>query len=234
MTTMTFEKVLRYLEANPLQSLSREEVRVAGCDDPLDLFTAFGRRRVPGLTVDDDNRHVYRSLACWALGMPFSAADPAGGGCVEGSPLRGIYIAGPTGAGKTVAVRVLGDMCSALNVRVSVAGTDTALAWRDRRATDIAADFAVSGELTAYFRDPVLCIQDLGGEARETLFMGNRVEVMRQILETRGDNPARLTIITSNIPLEGAGEVYGARVASRLRSMCNYFVLGGRDRRAEP
>ena len=81
--------------------------------------------------------------------------------------------------------------------------------------------------------NPMLGIQDLGSEPQESLYMGNRVDVVRQLIEHRGDKTDEMTLITSNLKINGERLVnrYGDRVASRLVEMCNYFEIKGKDRR---
>ena len=59
------------------------------------------------------------------------------------------------------------------------------------------------------------------------------MNVLRAILEYRGDRSDQITLISSNIPMEHKmfTDKYGDRVASRMREMCNYFELTGQDRR---
>jgi DNA replication protein DnaC len=63
--------------------------------------------------------------------------------------------------------------------------------------------------------------------------MGNREEVIKRLLSIRGDRRDRITLISSNIPLNHKlmTDTYGDRVVSRLEEMCNYFELVGKDRR---
>ena len=79
----------------------------------------------------------------------------------------------------------------------------------------------------------VLCLNDVGSEPAEQMYMGNRVNIIRQILEARGDKTGQFTLITSNYPMlsDQLTAQYGDRVISRLQGMCNYFVLNGKDRR---
>jgi DNA replication protein DnaC len=59
------------------------------------------------------------------------------------------------------------------------------------------------------------------------------MNVLRQVIEHRGDNPECLTMISSNLPMTHKilADRYGDRVVSRLQEMCNYFELRGKDRR---
>ena len=79
----------------------------------------------------------------------------------------------------------------------------------------------------------ILAIQDMGQEQEESLYMGNRVDAVRQLIEYRGDLDNQITLITSNLQMSGDRLMkrYGDRVASRLRQMCNNLVIKGKDRR---
>ena len=63
--------------------------------------------------------------------------------------------------------------------------------------------------------------------------MGNRRKVLRSIIEQRADRADRMTLITSNYPpdAEEIVQIYGYRVMSRIKQMCNVICLPGQDRR---
>ena len=105
--------------------------------------------------------------------------------------------------------------------------------WRTIRADGLCDVWTETGNVSAYKTAPMLCIQDLGNEPQEALYMGNRLDVARYIIEYRGDSHAELTFITSNLRMGGdiLKERYGDRVASRLMEMCNYYEIKGKDRR---
>lgn len=94
-------------------------------------------------------------------------------------------------------------------------------------------NYARTGDIAQYKRMPILCLQDFGAEQVETLHMGNRLNVMQQLIEARGDRGDQITLISSNLPLKSQvlSTRYGDRVASRLTEMCNYIELKGVDRR---
>ena len=63
--------------------------------------------------------------------------------------------------------------------------------------------------------------------------MGNKLNVLQNIIEYRGDQPNKVTVVTSNIPL-GHSDIasrYGERAQSRMVEMMNYLILTGKDRR---
>lgn len=110
----------------------------------------------------------------------------------------------------------------------------SALGWAQVRA-DALCEAWTQGRGLAWYRELwALCVQDLGQEPQEALYMGNRLDVVRQLVECRGDRRDALTFFTSNLRLGGEAlrQRYGDRAASRLIGMCNYFEIRGRDRRA--
>jgi hypothetical protein len=119
------------------------------------------------------------------------------------------------------------------NVKINIGDNIRCLHWENVRADTICEDYTKEGTMRDYETSPILGIQDLGAEPTESLFMGNRMSVLRQLLEYRGDFTDRITLISSNIPLSHKmlTDRYGDRVASRLNEMCNYFEITGKDRR---
>lgn len=195
------------------------------------LFEGVARAMVPGFRVTDGRAKAYAALAAWAANLPFKCKDPDSGVEVEGDPCRGLFVAGNPGSGKTTAVRIVQTMASQMNARFNWGTESSLLRWTDSTAAMICDHYAQQGTLSFFQSMKVISIQDLGSEPRETLYMGNRHEVMREFLELRGDTPGRFTIITSNYNLASIRKIYGDRVWSRLHRMCNYVELVGDDMR---
>jgi DNA replication protein DnaC len=103
----------------------------------------------------------------------------------------------------------------------------------NHRADDICTRFTETGTIDGYKKINVIGIQDLGSEPAESCYMGNRLNVLRNLIEARGDRSDTITFITSNIPINHKMlvEQYNDRVASRLCEMCNYYEIRGVDRR---
>ena len=137
----------------------------------------------------------------------------------------------PMGYGKTTAVNVARLMVGQLGARFAYGTDSNLLRWNDSTAAMVCDHYAQNGTLAMYQSLKVVSVQDLGSEPRETLYMGNRHEVMREFLELRGDTPGRFTIITSNFNYATIRKAYGDRVWSRLHQMCNYVELVGDDMR---
>jgi hypothetical protein len=200
----------------------------------LAVVDALGKQMNPAFVIDDENRWAYTQLVKWLFGdATMQAKDPDTGAVVAGRLNAGIYLAGRTGSGKSWALNILQMLARAYNVQVSLNGVQRCIFWDAVRADQICDQYATSGDLKSYKRAGVLCIQDLGAEPAETLYMGNRLQPAQQVIEYRGDAGGVITLFSSNLPMSHKMLVdrYGDRVASRLREMCNYIELNGKDRR---
>lgn len=224
---------------NPLQRVKMADTSV---EETLEAIKIIGKSIVPDFVIDDDNSFLYTNLAKWLIGDRSMMAHDVNGREIQGDCKKGLYIAGTTGTGKSLAVIILGKICQAANVPLYINGEKNKLMWNSYLCNEICEDYADSGDIVKYIKYPSICIQDLGaeiergkeGEAKaETMYMGNRKNVMRTILESRGDYLDRMTLITSNYKINGKviQQAYGDRVVSRLGLMCNYFILKGEDRR---
>jgi DNA replication protein DnaC len=200
-------------------------------EDVMSLIWEIGRRLCPDFSLDGKNGFVYRNIALWMLGSQETLAQDASGQIVRGDITRGLYLAGPTGTGKTLCMRVFHNFAKCLGLNYTIGDKLQYIDLNFYRADLICDDYAKEGDLQKFKQMPILSIEDLGSENQETLYMGNRRNVIQSILEARGDRPLQLTNITSNIPIEHLGDTYGDRVQSRAYSMFNYYILSGSDRR---
>lgn len=210
--------------ANNIGRSNRHVIREA-CNiklaDAAKVVMAIGEYIAPNFTIDEDNKQTYKNLLTW---------------CLSQGPLdinKGIYLWGNTGTGKTLALAVLRNVCRYFNIRADYGGEVHGLAWTTVHANEICDEYEENGNLSSWVDIPCLCINDLGTEPAETLYMGNRRRVLRTILEQRADRADRLTLITSNYPpnAEEISDMYGARVVSRINQMFNICPLFGPDRR---
>jgi hypothetical protein len=200
----------------------------------LDVVEALGRERKQSFILDEDNRFVYENLIRWVHADPaFMAIDPVTRRRRTGDLTKGIYIAGNTGTGKTWALDIMRTYLAIDSVRIKVSGIVRPLKWGIYRSDSICDEYASTGDLSKFKNLRHLCIHDLGAEPLQSVYMGNRVNVLQQIIENRGDRVDYLTLFTSNYPLAGAQITsnYGERAQNRLYEMCNYFELTGKDRR---
>lgn len=187
-----------------------------------DAIFSIGRHLTPDFVIDEDNRKAYNDVLKWCIGK-------------EGNLnlLKGIYLWGDTGTGKTLMLSLMLNLCRYYKIGFRIATGEYPLIDKTARADEICDDYAEEGDLTKWVAYPSLCINDLGAEPDETLYMGNRRRVMRSIIEQRADRADRVTLFTSNFPpnSEEIVQMYGHRVMSRIKQMCNVICLPGQDRR---
>ncbi len=216
------------------QSVTRMQYTPVDMEWSMSVIEAIGKARTNKFCIDDSNRFVYENMVRWLhADTEFKCLSPDDRSIIPGDITKGIYIAGNTGTGKTWCVEIMSAYCRMLNIKTMIGGQEYAMAWTNIRADVISNEFQQTGDYFNRAKTPNLCIQDLGSESPETIYMGNRMNVLRSVLEYRGDRNDKITLVTSNLPMvhKAFTDKYGDRVASRMREMCNYFELTGQDRR---
>lgn len=202
----------------------------------IEIAEAAGKTIATNFRIDDDNRFCYTNLIKWLVCDPtMECGHPKTLQRIQGNCFKGIYLYGPTGTGKTVAIKVLMKLTDVFALRYKLGKETDYLRWKNIRADELVDAYCHGDTLNDYKNVPLLCIQDLGSEEINAMYMGNHNNVAKTLIEQRGDRNDVVTLITSNIPLESPDLVqrYGERAVSRLRGMCNYLTLRGKDRRTE-
>lgn len=203
--------------------------------ESLTIVEAIGKSRNPAFVIDDENRFTYENMIRWChCDTKMQAIDPVTKKVIPGGLKKGIYIAGNTGTGKSWCLEVMAAYAMAFGFVITLGETEKRmLYWDNVRADDICEEYAANGTFQKFKTRNIYGIQDLGSEPAESVYMGNRIEVLRQLLEYRGDRTDQVTLFTSNLPMNHKILVdrYGDRVSSRLTAMCNYFEIRGKDRR---
>lgn len=225
------EKAIKEIkESAELSAMQRTPMSLSE-DDAMQLVQAIGLQMLHGFTIDTANEKAYKSIIGWICGVKMNAIDPYNGRTIVGDVKKGLYIAGSSGSGKSVCMAILSKMLYFTGASYVFHKNRVPMTLRTYRAEEICRDFAKNGSLEDYIKIPVLCINDIGAESTDALYMGNRCEVIRQIIEGRGDRNGQFTFVTSNLKFGRIRERYGDRVFSRLFSMFNYIELAGEDRR---
>lgn len=221
-------------ERGLFQSITRFPYLPYNMDLALQVVDAIGKDRNPRFAIDSENRFTYENMIRWIHADPeMKCLDPETKEIVPGRLDAGIYIAGNTGSGKSWTLEIMAAYCLIDNVQVKVGETKRCLYWGNVRTDAICDEYTTEGSFDRFKKMSIIGIQDLGAEPIESMYMGNRVNVVRQILEHRGDRTDQITLITSNLPMNHKRLVdrYEDRVSSRLNEMCNYFEIKGKDRR---
>lgn len=232
-----FKKALDMVKKHGLfQGITRFKYNGDGYDlnESLHLVEMIGKQRNPRFVIDDENRFAYANFIKWLHCDPtMKAMQPETKNEIPGDMCRGIYIAGNTGSGKSWCMEIMLLYADLFHFRIKYGNTDSSIWWRIVRADEIVAKFINTTSIDEYKKTNMLCIQDFGSELIEAVSMGNRMNVLRTLLENRCDRPNCLTMITSNFSLRNPvlSQNYGERVASRLIGSCNYLEISGKDRR---
>lgn len=216
------------------QSIKRYPYLPYNMNMALQVVDAIGKKRNPKFRIDKENQFTYENMIRWVHGDPeMKCLNPDTKEIIPGRLNAGIYIAGNTGSGKSWVLEIMAAYSLIDNVQVTVGDTQRCLYWGNVRTDAICDEYTADGSFERFKKMNIVGIQDLGAEPAESMYMGNRVNVMRQILEYRGDQTDQITLITSNLPMNHKRfiELYEDRVSSRLNEMCNYFEIKGQDRR---
>ena len=171
-------------------------------NEALKIVEAIGKSRNPKFVIDDENRFTYENFIKWAHCDPsMKCLDPNTGQVIPGRLKRGIYIAGNTGSGKSWCLEIMQAYCTAFGFKVlwQDDSQPRPLWWRIIRADALCDYFVENGNFQIFKKQPMLGIQDFGQEPQENLYMGNRIDVVRQLIEYRGDKCDEMTLITSNV-----------------------------------
>lgn len=231
------ERILQIVRAQGCFSgIERHEQTNYDIQHALRIVEAIGKMRSPKFRIDDENRFAYVNFIKWLHADPtMQALNPMSGEPMNGDLKRGIYIAGNTGSGKSWCLEIMREYARAIGFTIKFQSVESVkpLLWSICRADELCREFAERGDIQKFKTRSILAIQDFGQEQEETLYMGNRMNVLQQVLEYRGDQDGQLTLITSNLKLSGEliKKLYGDKVQSRLFEMCNYFEIKGADRR---
>ena len=203
-------------------------------DDSMDIVRKIGRMYESNFTIDNENEFVYRNLVKWVNGDDtLQSLDPKTQRPIHGNRKGGIYLAGTTGSGKTLCMEIIKAYATYVNARIQIYPHEPRiLSWQPIHAAYIVEAYACTGNLNGVDDADILFIEDLGCESESVSYMGNKTDVMRRILEYRGDYSNKLTLFTTNLPMmdDWTKNRYGSRVISRLGTM-NYYELKGIDRR---
>ena len=190
-------------------------------------FLTHFAAQVPGFQLDDHNEPVYRHL------LAYFAADEATQAALNIDPTKGILLLGPVGCGKTAAMRFF-ERNARAPYRI-VPARDVArrfltegFAVLDRYGAQAFSSRSYGSGHGPDHRHPVTyCFDDLGVEQNARLY-GNECNVLAEILLDRYDrfvtNQMR-THLTTNLNAPELETLYGDRLRSRLREMCNVLTF---------
>lgn len=186
--------------------------------------------------LDKSNISVYELLLCYFTKDPvfFELAKDLK---VEAPSLdKGIMLAGNTGTGKSWMMRLFSQNSLQCYVLANAKHISNRYEEAGQHAIDVHTSLIMNAAQDAkafYQSHRGLCIDDMGAEPEVTVHMGNRKQVIGDIVELRYDKKITgvLLHLTSNLTGEEIAARYGPRVLSRLCEIVNFIELPGPDRR---
>jgi DNA replication protein DnaC len=173
----------------------------------------------PNFVVDKAIESAMKTLSLYFSG------DPEFENFGFGKFGKGLFLIGNIGVGKTLLMKAFAKaMNNFIVVSVNRANDDYQLHGIEGIEKYVALKYEMGGARKPY------CFDDIGVEANQIKHMGNELKVMERIILDRYEN-RQITFFTSNLGGDDIEKIYGTRIRSRLREMCNYIVIPGTDRR---
>lgn len=182
------------------------------------------------LCGDDYQANEYNIPIVRLLCQYFSG-DPEFEKSGEYSLSKGIFLVGPIGCGKTTIMKSFVSNHHNPFAMVSVRKVSEDYSANGHEGV-IHYQKALSSIWAKKFGHDTIgyCFDDLGTEGNKKHF-GNELNVMTDVILARYDSRLLrgMTHFTGNITGDEIGEIYGERVRSRLREMCNFITFDPRS-----
>lgn len=174
----------------------------------------------PDFQTDQKIDEFYKNLIRWFH------ADPAFNGDIE----KGFIIQGPTGTGKTLAMKVMGIYRTIDDIKFIKDNRTYKMNFEICNVNDIVTCFVGNSfdGIQIYSNRYVLCLDDIGNEIEQVKYYGNTLDVIGHILSERYSKRL-LTFGTTNYNNEMLEDKYGDRIMSRMYALFNFIILNCSD-----
>lgn len=170
------------------------------------------------IVVDDENKKTWNLLINYTYNIENEIDN-----------MRGVYLCGNTGSGKSVTMKTLYSLLKFEEMKY----------YRNNKVCSFAFEYTTAAKLIEMFSEEgfegiiwatkinSLYIDDIGNEVQCNYF-GNRICVISHIIERRYDNNL-FTHFSSNYRIKDLK--YDERIRSRITEMTNEIILAGKDYR---
>lgn len=174
----------------------------------FDRFTQLAAAQPEGYTIDKSNAEVIEALCYYFSNVPYGKFNLN----------KGIFLAGNTGSGKTMMMRLFSQV------------VPFGFYYVDNICDNVRRDGQEPLDKIKNRSFDELCFDDFGSEGKITHY-GSNYNVMYDIVVRRCQDFVHhktKTHFTSNMTMQNIRELYDLRIESRLHEMCNIVVLGGK------
>ena len=188
----------------------------------LHWIEEIGKEIEPSFKLNDECRDVYKSLIQYIHG------DPDFDGVLE----KGFILIGPTGTGKTLAMKIIQTYRTIDDTWYLKDGKPCRMNFDIYHVNDVVSSFIETGfdGIELYCKRYAACFDDIGTEVEQVKHYGNNLDVMSHIFSERYARQL-LTFGTSNFPVSVLEEKYDDRTISRMYTLFNFITLKGKDYR---
>lgn len=195
-------------------------------------FKQVGNNLIGGeYKIGNSTKFLIENCVKWLFGQPFKTNIAGSNKYKDGNLNKGIFVAGQCGTGKSLFFKLFKEFAKNFEQIFEINGKSTKPNWITYNAQELCNKYRNGENLEFLYNAPLIQIDDLGAEPLNSQYMGNKIELMREILEIREDKNV-VTFITSNLcpSSEEFEDRYGERLFSRMKAL-NYFSLKGNDKR---
>lgn len=189
-------------------------------DVALSVIERIGKRIDSGFILTDEIKPVYQKL------IQYFHGDPD----FDGDLTRGVMILGPTGTGKTLAMKIMSIYRTIDDTKFILNDKIYRMNYEIVEVNKMIADFtdnAYDG-IKMYTSRYVLCMDDIGTETEQVKYFGNVLDVISYVIAERYAKRL-LTFGTTNMTLMDLEDKYDDRIISRMFSMFNYITMKAQD-----
>lgn len=193
-------------------------------DVALKVVEEIAMRFEPNFNFKDEVKEIYKTLIQYVHG------DPEFDGVIE----KGIMLIGPSGTGKTLAMKVIQTYRTIDDTWYLKDGKPYRMNYDIYHVNDVVSSFIENGfdGIEIYCKRNVACFDDIGSEIERVKHYGNELDVMGHIIAERYAR-GLMTFGTSNFPVKTLEEKYDDRTISRMYALFNFVVMKDIDYRRQ-
>lgn len=210
------ETISEQLKTLTASGIRRFQYLPYNIDIALDVVSRIAKGIDEGFKFTDNSKDLYCKL------IQYFHGDPA----FKGDLSKGILLQGPTGTGKTLAMRVMSIYQKIDNIKYTMNGKVYTMNYDVTNINDIVncfIDNAFDG-IQIYSNRYVVCLDDIGTEIEEVKHYGNTLDVISHVISERYSKRL-LTFGTTNFRINDLEDKYGDRILSRIYALFNFIVV---------